>query len=99
MALYGSAFPVDVKPGDKPVVVTVICPNEYAHQRLMQALNNIVPEAGDATVYDPSYVHHDAVMAQHEGPVAAALRELAEANDDDLGAPDEPPRCKTGNCE
>lgn len=42
MALYGSSIPLD----SGETVVTVICPNAYSHSRLMQALNNIVPEAG-----------------------------------------------------
>ena len=46
MALYGSAVPLNVDPAEKPVAVLVICPNAYSHQRLMSALNDIVPEAG-----------------------------------------------------
>lgn len=52
MALYGGSIPIEVKPGDKPVVVTVVCPNAYSHQRLMQALNSIVPEAASVPVFD-----------------------------------------------
>jgi hypothetical protein len=40
--LSGSSFPLS-RGG---FVVTVECPNAYSHQRLMQALNNIVPDAG-----------------------------------------------------
>lgn len=43
MALRGSSFPLD----DGSFVTTVHCPNAFAHQRLMQAINNIVPDAGD----------------------------------------------------
>lgn len=49
MALYGSSIPLD----SGETVVTVICPNAYSHSRLMQALNNIVPEAGEALQRDP----------------------------------------------
>jgi len=45
MALHGSSVPLD----DGGFVVTVICPNNYSHARLMQALNGIVPEAGEPT--------------------------------------------------
>lgn len=44
MALYGSSVPIEDLPG--AMVVTVICPNAYSHQRLMQALLSIVPDAG-----------------------------------------------------
>ena len=44
MALpYGSSFPLP----DGSFVVTMVCPNEYSHSRLMQAVNTIVPDAGD----------------------------------------------------
>lgn len=42
-SLSGSSVPLDTG----GFVVTVICPNAYSHQRLMQALQNIVPDAGD----------------------------------------------------
>jgi hypothetical protein len=45
MALHGSSFPDD----HGGFVVTVHCPNAFAHQRLMQAINNIVPDAGEPT--------------------------------------------------
>lgn len=41
--IYGSSFPLDAG----GVIVTVHCPNEFAHKRLMQAINGIVPEAGE----------------------------------------------------
>jgi hypothetical protein len=45
MALYGSSVPIEgLTTG--AMVVTVICPNAYSHQRLMQALLSIVPDAG-----------------------------------------------------
>lgn len=46
MALYGSSIPLDAMVAGG-FVVTVVCPNAYSHQRLMQALQNIVPDAGD----------------------------------------------------
>lgn len=45
MALHGSSFPLD----DGSFVVTTVCPNAFAHQRLMQAINGIVPDAGEPT--------------------------------------------------
>jgi hypothetical protein len=42
---HGSSFPLD----DGTFVVTIHCPNKFAHQRLMQAINGIVPEAGEPT--------------------------------------------------
>jgi hypothetical protein len=45
MALYGSTIPLD----GGGFVTTVICPNHYSHQRLMRALNDIVPVAGEPT--------------------------------------------------
>jgi hypothetical protein len=41
--LQGSSLPLD----GGGFVVTVICPNAYSHQRLMQALLSIVPDAGE----------------------------------------------------
>ena len=46
MALYGSSVPIEGM-SSGAMVVTVICPNTYSHQRLMQALLNIVPDAGE----------------------------------------------------
>ena len=43
MALHGSTVPTD----HGEYVVTVICPNDYSRQRLMQAINAIVPEAAE----------------------------------------------------
>ena len=42
MALYGSTIPLDAG----GFVVTVVCPNAYSRDRLMQAMNTIVPDAG-----------------------------------------------------
>lgn len=66
-------------------------------------------------VSDPSYVHHatiapmpafDPVVGNYYTPVdaatAAELRDklvIDPEQDDDEGAPGEPPRCKTGGCE
>lgn len=46
MALHGSSVPLD----HGGFVVTVVCPNSYSYQRLMQALQNIVPDAGEPVV-------------------------------------------------
>ncbi len=43
MPLHGSTIPTD----HGEYVTTVICPNHYSHQRLMQALQSIVPEAAE----------------------------------------------------
>lgn len=45
MPLHGSTIPTD----HGEFVTTVICPNAFAHQKLMQALQSIVPEAGAPT--------------------------------------------------
>lgn len=42
MALYGSTIPTD----HGEFVVTILCPNAYAQQKLMQACAAIVPSAG-----------------------------------------------------
>jgi hypothetical protein len=42
VALYGSTIPLDAG----GFVVTVVCPNRYSKEKLMQSLNSIVPEAG-----------------------------------------------------
>jgi hypothetical protein len=44
-SLHGSSVPLD----SGGYVVTVVCPNAYSHMRLMQALQNIVPDAGEPT--------------------------------------------------
>lgn len=59
MPLYGSSVPIDVNPADKPFAVLVICPNQYSHQRLLSALNEIVPEAATVT---PLVVEGDAIL-------------------------------------
>lgn len=55
MALFGSSVPLS----NGGHVVTVICPNRYSHGRLMQALNEIVPEAGDPTPAYPTTLQVD----------------------------------------
>jgi hypothetical protein len=45
MALHGSTVPLD----HGGFAVMVICPNQYSYWRLMQALNGIVPDAGEPT--------------------------------------------------
>lgn len=71
MALYGSTIPLN----DGQYVTTVICPNAYSHSRLMQALNNIVPEAAEPV---PAPEHHaiEAPMPPHDPiyPEEPALR-------------------------
>jgi hypothetical protein len=95
MALYGGSIPVEVRPGDKPTVVTVVCPNDFAHARLMQALNSIVPEAGQYTV--PASVIAESHYITTE-PYCGAPVVLADEipADDDEGAPAEPPRTMPG---
>lgn len=92
MALYGSSVPHD----NGGFVVTVICPNAYSHARLMQALNTIVPEAGDEAIVVP---------VEPAPPIPEVLADEIPADDDEstLG---EPPRkdwtaCNliTGECE
>ena len=78
MALYGSSIPLD--PGG--FVVTVICPNVYSHARLMQALNNIVPEAGDPPPPPPKTI--------------CAPRDVER--EDDTGEEYIIPGCATGAC-
>jgi hypothetical protein len=57
MALHGSSIPLD----GGGFVTTVVCPNHYSHQRLMLAISNIVPEAGDP----PPVACHDNHAHQH----------------------------------
>jgi hypothetical protein len=45
MALHGSSVPLD----HGGFAVLVICPNQYSYWRLMQAINGIVPDAGEPT--------------------------------------------------
>lgn len=51
-SLHGSSIPLD-RGG---FVVTVVCPNEGSHARLMQALQNIVPAAFEPTPVPNSYL-------------------------------------------
>ena len=74
MALYGSSIPLD----DGSFVTTVICPNAYSHQRLMQAVNNIVPEAASPP---PNCDGHHAT----EAPMPPHLAETLSGRDDDEG--------------
>lgn len=53
--IYGSSFPLDAG----GVIVTVHCPNEFAHRRLMQAINGIVPEAGEPVADNAAPPQHD----------------------------------------
>ena len=81
MALYGSTIPLD----GGGFVTTVICPNHYSHQRLMIALNEIVPAASSeraAVAVAP--------MLDYGNPITPTVL------DDD----EEPPlrACATGNC-
>lgn len=94
MALYGSSIPLD----DGSFVVTTICPNAFSHQRLMQALNNIVPEAGDPPPPPPKTICSN---------TNATLRDLAEdlqrrldeaEREDDTGEEYTIPGCATGSC-
>ena len=73
MALYGSTIPTD----HGEFVVTVVCPNAYSHQRLMQAINSIVPDAGE-----PEAAHHAT-----EAPMPPHLAERLDGKDDDEGTP------------
>lgn len=86
MALYGSSIPLD----SGATVVTVICPNAYSHARLMQALNTIVPDAGAATNVAQPATHH---------AIEVPMPAFDTLQDDDEGAPGEPPRCRTGACD
>lgn len=93
MALYGGSIPVEVKPGDKPVVVTVVCPNKFAHARLMQALNNIVPDAGS---WDEEGNTAAPVREDYGNPVTPVVLADEVPADDDEGGPAEPPRTLPG---
>lgn len=107
MALHGSTVPTD----HGEFVVTVICPNAYSRDRLMQAMQNIVPEAADLAdefaarvaasgeTYATDGSGNTAAEPSSAEVAAAALREWRESVDDDEGAPGEPPRCKTGGCD
>ena len=84
MALHGSTVPTD----HGEFVVTVVCPNAYSHQRLMQAINSIVPDAGE-----PEAAHHAT-----EAPMPPHLAERLDGQDDDEGTPYPIPSCATGGC-
>jgi hypothetical protein len=78
MALHGSSFPDD----HGGFVVTVLCPNAFAHQRLMQAISNIVPDAGEPTPQPET--------REQPTPYIAGF----EPNEDGVIAP----VCATGSC-
>lgn len=88
MALHGCSVPLDTG----GAVVTVICPNAYSHQRLMQALNNIVPEAAAAVSCDGQGNTPPHADVGH--PITPSV--LA----DELTMPEEPPlrACAAGGC-
>lgn len=108
MSLHGSSVPLD----SGGFAVLVICPNTYSHQRLMQALNNIVPEAGDPPAA-PALRLVEAVPAPHRwiSPGGRVYNTRLEAvqngeqmvspyvrPDDDEGEPYVIPGCATGAC-
>lgn len=83
MALYGSSIP-----NGSGYIVTVICPNQFSHARLMQALNNIVPEAA-------------AVSCDGQGNTPPHADYGHPITPEEVFAPDEPPlrACAAGGCE
>lgn len=92
MALFGTSVPLhELRPEERPVATLVICPNQFSHARLMQALNNIVPEAAavscDGHGNTPPH-------ADYGHPITPSV--LAE----EVFAPDEPPlrACAAGGC-
>lgn len=89
-SLHGSSIPLDAG----GFVVTVVCPNAYSHQRLMQALNSIVPDAGQW----PSDEGNTAapVREDYGNPVTPVVLADEVPADDDEGAPAEPPRTLPG---
>lgn len=73
--IHGSSIPLD----DGGFVVTVVCPNKFSYQRLIQALNTIVPEAGEPTPQP---------RRQPEGldvAIAELIRRSEQDDDDTLG--------------
>lgn len=93
MALHGSSFPLD----DGSFVTTVHCPNAFAHQRLMQAINNIVPDAGDPP-QQPNAITLAAIADSYEGRVEATTPYIAgfEPNEDGVIVKG---GCATGSCD
>lgn len=77
MALYGSTIPTD----HGEFVVTIICPNSYAQQKLMQACAGIVPSAGEPGSPPPNCDGHHAT----EAPMPPHLAEVLLGREDDEG--------------
>ena len=63
-SLHGSSIPLDAG----GFVVTVVCPNAYSHSRLMQALNAIVPDAGEPLPIPPLPEDRSAAATPSTGP-------------------------------
>lgn len=80
-------------------------PNLACLTRLMNEVVLVNPDAFDPNDPPaPVLAHRDAHTADGGGIVAhdiafAAIRDRVLATDDDVGAPGEPPRCKTGGCD
>jgi hypothetical protein len=92
MALYGSSVPIEgLTTG--AMVVTVICPNTYSHQRLMQALLSIVPDAGEPNPREAELLY----MASEANRAAYSVRD--PERDDDEGERDFTACRVEGGCE
>lgn len=86
LTLQGSSVPLD----HGGFVVTVVCPNHYSHQRLMQALLSIVPDAGEPSAVSPAMADARAVTPTLRDP----------EQDDDEGLPADFTQCRVGGgCE
>lgn len=108
MALSGSSFPLD----HGGFITTVYCPNHYSHQRLMQALLSIVPDAGEppaTAVSDggpPCSTHPDAPHGFDRNGSHSADRYMCDCEgwqpsrdpeqDDDEGLPADFTQCRAG---
>lgn len=68
--IHGSCIPLD----GGGFVVTVICPNHFSYQRLIQVLNDIVPEAGEPG---------EQYKRPEDRPEVIELINRAEQDDDD----------------
>lgn len=95
MALYGSAVPLNVDPAEKPVAVLVVCPNAYSHQRLMAALNEIVPEAGRPVPIAPP---DDVIPHGVAQDATRAVMHIDPEREDDTGEPYPDPRYAGATC-
>lgn len=71
--IHGSCIPLD----GGGFVVTVICPNHFSYQRLIQVLNEIVPEAGEPG--------EPAKRLKDDRPEVMELISRAEQDDSDFG--------------